>query len=52
MKIFPIAFRFDLPVVVMLVVVMSPLAKMTVEGVSPTEKPATEFKGLIAIVLS
>jgi hypothetical protein len=35
----------------MLVVVISPLAKIILAGVSPTENPATELKGLIAIVV-
>jgi hypothetical protein len=38
------------PVVVMLVVVISPLAKITLLGVSPTENPPIELKGFKAIV--
>jgi hypothetical protein len=34
----------------MLVVVISPLAKIILAGVSPTENPATELNALIAIV--
>jgi hypothetical protein len=29
---------------------MSPFARIILAGVSPTEKPATEFKGLIAML--
>jgi hypothetical protein len=42
--------RLEMPVVVMLVVVISPLAKITLLGVSPTEKPPIELKGFRAIV--
>jgi hypothetical protein len=35
----------------MLVVVISPFARIIFAGVSPTENPATELKGLIAIVV-
>ena len=48
----PIAFRFALPVVVILLVVISPFANIILAGISPTEKPATEFKGLSAILFS
>ena len=48
---FPKALRLLTPVVVMLVVVISPFAKIILAGVSPTENPATELKGLIAIVV-
>ena len=41
-----------MPVVVKLLVVISPLANIILAGVSPTEKPATEFKDLIAMSLS
>jgi len=47
----PILLRLLTPVVVMLVVVIAPLAKIILAGVSPTENPATELKGLIAIVV-
>ena len=47
---FPTALRLLTPVVVMLVVVISPLAKIILAGVSPTENPATELNALIAIV--
>jgi hypothetical protein len=39
---FPKALRLLTPVVVMLVVVISPFARIIFAGVSPTENPATD----------
>jgi hypothetical protein len=41
-----------LPEKIALLAVISPLANIILAGTSPTEKPATEFNDLIAILFS
>jgi len=46
---FPVNDPINATVDVMLLVVISPLARIILAGISPTEKPAIEFNALIAI---